>query len=240
MLNVNALTVRMQLATERCILDNLNFNVKDGEILAVLGPSGAGKTTLLRCLALLHPPTIGTMTFNGVPIDTLPAGKVGIVFQGFNLFPHLTVLENLLLAPKCHKKDTDIALLDKAKALLSQFGLDAQINAHPHSLSGGQKQRVAIARALMMDPPVLLFDEPTSALDPELINEVSDIIKALRQPKRVIVVVTHEVRLARHVADHILFMNNGTILDNVSNSVFFNESGDQLSNRAKIFLSNLS
>ncbi|MDP5370327.1 MAG: ATP-binding cassette domain-containing protein, partial [Pseudomonadota bacterium] len=112
--------------------------------------------------------------------------------------------------------------------------------AHPHNLSGGQKQRVAIARALMMDPPVLLFDEPTSALDPELINEVSEIIKALRQPKRVILVVTHEVRLARHVADHILFLDNGVLLDNVSRDVFFGESGDGLSPRAQTFLSNLS
>ncbi|MDP3371386.1 MAG: ATP-binding cassette domain-containing protein [Candidatus Paracaedibacteraceae bacterium] len=240
MLNVSALTVRMQQNAERSILDHLSFDVNDGEILAILGPSGAGKTTLLRCLALLHKQTAGRITFNGAPIDTLAPGKVGIVFQGFNLFPHLTVLENLLLAPKCHKKDTSQALNDKAKKLLCQFGLESQIHVYPHSLSGGQKQRVAIARALMMDPPVLLFDEPTSALDPELINEVSDIIKALRQPNRVILVVTHEVRLARHVADQILFMNNGMILDNVTNAVFFNESGDGLSGRAKIFLSNLS
>ncbi|MDP4725495.1 MAG: ATP-binding cassette domain-containing protein [Alphaproteobacteria bacterium] len=240
MLNVNALTVTMQRNPSKRILDNITFDVKDGEILAILGPSGAGKTTLLRCLALLHQQTLGTITFNETPIDTLAAGQIGIVFQSFNLFPHLTVIENMLLAPTCHKKGATEALLDKAQALLAQFGLTAHAGAHPHNLSGGQKQRVAIARALMMDPPVLLFDEPTSALDPELINEVSEIIKALRQPKRVILVVTHEVRLARHVADHILFLDNGVLLDNVSRDVFFGESGDGLSPRAQTFLSNLS
>lgn len=240
MLNVNALTVTMQRDSAKRILDNINFEVKDGEILAILGPSGAGKTTLLRCLALLYKQTAGTITVNGAPIDTLAAGKIGIVFQSFNLFPHLTVLDNMLLAPTCHKKDTAEALKQKAHEMLTQFGLAAHASAHPYSLSGGQKQRVAIARALMMDPPVLLFDEPTSALDPELINEVSEIIKALRQPNRVILVVTHEVRLARHVADHILFLDNGALLDNVSRDVFFSESGEGLSERARTFLSNLS
>ena len=240
MLNVNALTVTMQRDPSKRILDEITFDVKDGQILAILGPSGAGKTTLLRCLALLHEQTSGTITVNGAPINTLAAGKIGIVFQGFNLFPHLTVLDNMLLAPTCHKKDTAEALIKKAHELLTQFGLAAHSGAHPHNLSGGQKQRVAIARALMMDPPVLLFDEPTSALDPELINEVSEIIKALRQPNRVILVVTHEVRLARHVADHILFLDNGVLLDNVSRDVFFNESGEGLSLRARTFLSNLS
>ncbi len=240
MLNVNALTVTMQRDSAKRILDDIAFDVKDGQILAILGPSGAGKTTLLRCLALLHTQTSGTITVNGAPIDTLAAGKIGIVFQSFNLFPHLTVLDNMLLAPTCHKKDTAEALKEKAHALLTQFGLAAHAGAHPHNLSGGQKQRVAIARALMMDPPVLLFDEPTSALDPELINEVSEIIKALRQPNRVILVVTHEVRLARHVADHILFLDNGVLRDNVSRDVFFDESGNGLSPRARTFLSNLS
>ena len=240
MLSVNALTVTMQRVLSKHILDNISFDVKDNEILAILGPSGAGKTTLLRCLALLHKQTSGTITFNGTPIDALPAGQIGIVFQSFNLFPHLTILENMLLAPTCHKKDTAEALKEKAHTLLAQFGLSAHTNAHPHNLSGGQKQRVAIARALMMDPPVLLFDEPTSALDPELINEVSEIIKALRQPNRVILVVTHEVRLARHVADHILFLDHGVLLDNVPRNVFFDESGNGLSPRARTFLSNLS
>jgi len=240
MLNVNALTVTMQRDPSKRILDEITFDVKDGQILAILGPSGAGKTTLLRCLALLHAQSAGTIIVNGAPINTLAAGKIGIVFQGFNLFPHLTVLDNMLLAPTCHKKDTGVALLDKAHALLAQFGLTEHSSAHPHNLSGGQKQRVAIARALMMDPPVLLFDEPTSALDPELINEVSEIIKALRQPNRVILVVTHEVRLARHVADHILFLDHGVLLDNVSRDIFFGESGDGLSPRARIFLGNLS
>ncbi|MES2253312.1 MAG: ATP-binding cassette domain-containing protein [Pseudomonadota bacterium] len=240
MLNVNALTVTMQRDPSKRILDAVTFDVKDGQILAILGPSGAGKTTLLRCLALLHKQNAGTIIVNDAPIDTLAAGKIGIVFQGFNLFPHLTVLANMLLAPTCHKKDTAVALLDKAHALLAQFGLAEHSQAHPHNLSGGQKQRVAIARALMMDPPVLLFDEPTSALDPELINEVSEIIKALRQPNRVILVVTHEVRLARHVAEHILFLDHGVLLDNVSRDVFFDESGEGLSPRARTFLSNLS
>lgn len=240
MLSVNALTVTMQRDLSKHILGNISFDVKDNEILAILGPSGAGKTTLLRCLALLHKQTSGTITFNGTPIDALPAGQIGIVFQSFNLFPHLTILENMLLAPTCHKKDTAEALKEKAHTLLAQFGLSAHTSAHPHNLSGGQKQRVAIARALMMDPPVLLFDEPTSALDPELINEVSEIIKALRQPNRVILVVTHEVRLARHVADHILFLDHGVLLDNVPRNVFFDESGNGISPRAQTFLSNLS
>ena len=240
MLNVNALTVTMQRDLSKRILDDISFDVKAGQILAILGPSGAGKTTLLRCLALLHAQTSGTITVDGAPISTLAPGKVGIVFQGFNLFPHLTVLENMLLAPTCHKKDSTEALLEKANALLEQFGLTEHAHAHPHNLSGGQKQRVAIARALMMDPPVLLFDEPTSALDPELMNDVSEIIKTLRQPNRVILVVTHEVRLAHHVADHILFLDKGALLDNVSKDAFFDTATEGVSPRARTFLSNLS
>ena len=240
MLNVNALSIHIN---GKSILSNISFDAKDGQIMAVIGPSGAGKTSLLRCLALLDAPTHGTMTFDGAPLSNLQAGKVGIVFQGFHLFPHLTVLDNLVLAPLCHKKDTKTALREKARVLLAQFGLQNHYDSYPHNLSGGQKQRVAIARALMMDPPILLFDEPTSALDPELVNDVGTIIQSLRQPNRVILVVTHEIRLARQVADQILFLDHGYLLDNVSNDVFFRgTSAEQtaLSPRAFSFLSNLT
>ncbi len=222
------------------VLDDISFSVSDGQILAVLGPSGAGKTTLLCCLALLEHPTTGSVNVNSVPINTLSPGKIGIVFQGFNLFPHMTVLENLTLAPLCHKKNSRAELTKQAQDLLEKFGLGEHAHVYPHKLSGGQKQRVAIARALMMDPPVLLFDEPTSALDPELINDVSEIIKTLRIPNRVIVVVTHEVRLARHIADRILFLDKGKVLDNVSRDDFFSQNQEALSKRAQAFLSNLS
>ncbi len=240
MLNVNALSI---VINEKSILSNISFEAKDGQIMAVIGPSGAGKTSLLRCLALLDTPTCGEMTFGGAPLSTMQAGKVGIVFQGFHLFPHLTVRDNLILAPLCHKKDTKSALYEKAHALLTQFGLHDHGYSYPHSLSGGQKQRVAIARALMMDPPILMFDEPTSALDPELVNDVAAIIQSLRQPNRVILVVTHEIRLARQVADQILFLDNGCLLDNVTKDVFFDTTSannNMLSSRAFTFLSNLT
>ena len=207
MLSVKNLTVIMKNDPLRHALHDINIDVHDGQILCVLGPSGAGKTTLLRCLALLNQPTTGTMSVNGTPTHNLEAGKIGIVFQNFNLFPHLSVIDNLILAPRCHKKATMSSLNVQAHNLLAQFGLAEHGHVYPHNLSGGQKQRVAIARALMMDPPVLLFDEPTSALDPELINDVATIIKTLQKPNRVIVVVTHEIRLARHVADQILFLD---------------------------------
>ncbi len=240
MLNVNALSI---VINGKSILSDISFEAKDGQVMAVIGSSGAGKTSLLRCLALLDAPTNGAMTFGGAPISEMQAGKVGIVFQGFHLFPHLTVLDNLVLAPLCHKKDTKATLCEKAHALLAQFGLHDHAGSYPHSLSGGQKQRVAIARALMMDPPILLFDEPTSALDPELVNDVAAIIQSLRQPNRVILVVTHEIRLARQVADQILFLDNGCLLDNVTKDVFFEAtSADKsvLSPRAFAFLSNLT
>ena len=240
MLNVNALSI---IINENSILSDISFEAKDGQIMAIIGPSGAGKTSLLRCLALLDTPTRGEMTFGGAPLSTMQAGKVGIVFQGFHLFPHLTVRDNLILAPLCHKKDIKSALYEKAHTLLTQFGLHDHGYSYPHSLSGGQKQRVAIARALMMDPPILMFDEPTSALDPELVNDVAAIIQSLRQPNRVILVVTHEIRLARQVADQILFLDNGCLLDNVRKDVFFDttsEDNNTLSPRALTFLSNLT
>ncbi|RZI45358.1 amino acid ABC transporter ATP-binding protein [Candidatus Finniella inopinata] len=225
---------------ELTVLNNLSFSSKLGKITAVIGPSGSGKTTLLRCLAQLDKPDSGSVDFAGRDLSHLAAGEIGFVFQAFHLFPHITVLENLTLAPLSQGFDR-AGVEQQAYALLQQFGLQTKDKAYPVNLSGGQKQRVAIARALMKDPAIMLFDEPTSALDPEMVKDVGDIILSVRNPKRVIVLVTHEMRLAQAVADHILFLDHGVILDDLPASQFFaKDGGDLLSKRAQKFLSNLT
>jgi len=221
------------------ILNNISFNALPGEITAIIGPSGSGKTTVLRCLSRLISPTSGNLTFNSLLLSKVDPSDIGMVFQSFNLFPHLTVLQNLTIAPLTKgwpKEETN----QKAHQLLDQFGLKSKANVYPCSLSGGQKQRVAIARALMKDPHLLLFDEPTSALDPEMVQEVGEVIESLKRPDRVIVMVTHEMRLAKNVSDHVIFIDHGHILDDVNCDQFF--SGDEnakISSRAKRFISNL-
>lgn len=202
---------------ENLVLSDIDFEIKDGEVVVLIGPSGSGKSTLLRCLNGLEQPTSGTVAVDGqvisdakVKIEKIRA-KMGMVFQQFNLFPHYTVLENIVHAPMVVKHETRDVATKYAKELLRQVGLTEKINSYPLSLSGGQQQRIAIARALAMEPEIMLFDEPTSALDPEMVKEVLQVMKALAHSGMTMVVVTHEMGFAREVGDRILFMDGGTI-----------------------------
>lgn len=200
-------------------LDDCSLDIARGEVVAIIGPSGSGKSTFLRCLNLLEVPTSGEIIFEGQSITDKKTNinhlreKMGMVFQQFNLFPHKTVLENIMLAPIKVKKQDAKAVRKKAEDLLQMVGLSEKAQAYPSSLSGGQKQRVAIARALAMEPDVMLFDEPTSALDPEMVGEVLGVMKQLAQDGMTMVVVTHEMGFAREVGDRILFMDGGVILE---------------------------
>ena len=199
------------------VLKGINARITDGECICVIGPSGGGKSTFLRCINLLEVPTKGDILIDGVSVmhnlrqlDKMRQ-KVGMVFQQFNLFPHMTVLKNITLAPVKLKKMTASEADDKAMELLNRVGLADKANEYPNRLSGGQKQRVAIARALAMDPEVLLFDEPTSALDPEMVGEVLEVMKQLALNRITMVVVTHEMGFAREVGDRIFFIDGGVI-----------------------------
>ena len=200
-------------------LNGVSTDIRRGEVVVVIGPSGSGKSTFLRCLNLLEMPTAGTITFEGVNITdpkvniNLHRQKMGMVFQHFNLFPNMTVLRNLTVAPvELHKKSK--AEAEKmAMELLERVDLADRADAYPSQLSGGQKQRIAIVRALCMEPEVMLFDEPTSALDPEMVGEVLDVMKALAREGMTMVVVTHEMGFAREVGDRVLFMDGGRILE---------------------------
>ena len=201
------------------VLTGIDIEIKKGEVVVVIGPSGSGKSTFLRCLNLLEEPTGGSIHFNGVDITdpktdiNLHRQKMGMVFQQFNLFPHLTVLRNLTIAPMkllgVSREDAE----QKGMELLARVGLADKANAYPNQLSGGQKQRVAIVRALAMNPNVMLFDEPTSALDPEMVGEVLDVMKNLAKEGMTMVVVTHEMGFAREVADRVVFMDEGVIAE---------------------------
>jgi ABC-type polar amino acid transport system ATPase subunit len=197
------------------VLKGINLLVKKGETIVIIGPSGGGKSTLLRCINKLEEYQGGKIYLDGVDIDEYDVNqlrtRIGMVFQQFNLFPHMNVLENLILAPTKVKKMPREQAIEKAKALLSRVGLLDKIDAYPEQLSGGQKQRVAIARALMMDPEIMLFDEPTSALDPELVGEVLDVMKDLARSGMTMLVVTHEMGFARDVADRIVFISQGVV-----------------------------
>ena len=221
------------------IFENLDFYCELGKITVIMGASGSGKTTLLRLMASLIPYQKGEIFLNQHPISILKTGEVGMVFQQFHLFPHMSVLENLILSPQIVQGKNRYALVQEAEELLIQFGLSGLEDRSPHQLSGGQKQRVAIIRSLMMHPKVLLFDEPTSALDPELVRDVATIIKTLKKPDRVIVVVTHEPRLAKLAGDDLVFMDQGEILDYVPISEFFTQT-TALSLRAQTFIHNLN
>ena len=200
-------------------LNGVNASVKKGEVVVVIGPSGSGKSTFLRCLNLLEVPTGGQVLFEGVDITdkradiNLHRQKMGMVFQHFNLFPHMTILKNMTLAPVKLLGKSQAEAEAKAKALLERVGLSDRANAYPSQLSGGQKQRIAIVRALCMDPEVMLFDEPTSALDPEMVKDVLDVIKGLAESGMTIVVVTHEMGFAREMADRVIFMAEGKIVE---------------------------
>ena len=200
-------------------LDGVSADIRKGEVVVVIGPSGSGKSTFLRCLNLLEVPTGGRILFNGVDITdkscniNLHRQKMGMVFQHFNLFPHMTILRNMTLAPVklLHKSQEEADA--QALKLLQRVGLGDRGNAYPAQLSGGQKQRVAIVRALMMEPEVMLFDEPTSALDPEMVGEVLEVMKELAHDGMTMVVVTHEMGFAREVGSRVLFMADGKLVD---------------------------
>ena len=200
-------------------LDGVSVDIKKGEVVVVIGPSGSGKSTFLRCLNLLEVPTGGQILFNGVDITdkscniNLHRQKMGMVFQHFNLFPHMTILRNMTLAPVklLHKSQEEADA--QALKLLQRVGLGDRGNAYPAQLSGGQKQRVAIVRALMMEPEVMLFDEPTSALDPEMVGEVLEVMKELAHDGMTMVVVTHEMGFAREVGSRVLFMADGILVE---------------------------
>ena len=216
-------------------LDGINTDIKKGEVLVIIGPSGSGKSTFLRSLNLLERPTEGTITFEGVDITSPESDinklrqKMGMVFQHFNLFPHLTILDNMTLAPrkllKMSKEDAEA----KALELLERVGLMDRADAYPSQLSGGQKQRIAIVRALCMSPDVLLFDEPTSALDPEMVGEVLDVMKALAKSGMTMAVVTHEMGFAKEVGSRVIFMDEGKIIEEGTPSeIFDNPQNERL------------
>ena len=222
------------------VLNGIDYTINQGEKIVVIGPSGSGKSTFLRCLNLLEEPSGGEVFLDGkkindsdVDIDEIRE-KLGMVFQGFNLFPHMTVLDNLTLAPIKVKGMEKAAAEEKARKLLETVGLADKAEKYPASLSGGQKQRVAIARALAMDPEIMLFDEPTSALDPEMVGEVLNVMKNLAENGMTMVIVTHEMGFAREVADRVLFIDEGNILEQGTPAELF---GNPQHDRTKNFLS---
>ena len=222
------------------VLQNITTDINVGDVLCLVGPSGGGKSTFLRTLNLLEVPTSGTILFEGVDITSKATNidevrkKIGMVSQHFNRFPHLTILENMTLAPKNVLKMKEEDAVNKAKELLNRVGLIDKKDTYPNMLSGGQKQRVAIVRALMMNPDVILFDEPTSALDPEMVGEVLDVMKELAKEKMTMVVVTHEMGFAREVANRVAFLDNGVFAYENSPDKFFNNPNNE---RLKSFLS---
>ena len=214
-------------------LDDCNLDIKPGEVVVIVGPSGSGKSTMLRSLNLLEEPTSGQIFFDGVDIAdknvniNLHRQKMGMVFQHFNLFPHMTILKNMTLAPMKLLKKSQAEAEEKAMALLKRVGLAERANAYPSQLSGGQKQRIAIVRALCMEPQVMLFDEPTSALDPEMVGEVLDVMKTLAHEGMTMVVVTHEMGFAREVGDRVIFMDGGQIIEEGTPDQIFNHPQNQ-------------
>ena len=217
------------------VLKGVDVEIRKGDVVCVIGASGSGKSTFLRCLHLLENPTGGSIEFDGVNLTgakvdlDLHRQKMGMVFQQFNLFPHLTVLNNLTLAPVLLKKMTKEEAEAKAMDLLGRVGLADRADSYPNQLSGGQKQRVAIVRALCMDPEVMLFDEPTSALDPEMVGEVLEVMKNLAKKGMTMIVVTHEMGFAREVSNRVLFMDEGVIREeNTPEELFSNPQSERL------------
>ena len=222
------------------VLNGINAEIREGEVVSIIGPSGGGKSTFLRCLNLLEKPTSGSIWYEsteltGKKVDLdLHRQKIGMVFQHFNVFPHLTVLENITIAPVLEKKVPKDKANKRAIELLKMVGLEDKQNEYPRKLSGGQKQRLAIVRALAMDPKVILFDEPTSALDPEMVGDVLDVIKGLAESGMTIVIVTHEMGFAREVSDRVWFMDGGVIAEEGTPEELF---GSPKTERTKEFLS---
>lgn len=222
------------------VLRDISIKVYEGEVLSIIGPSGSGKSTLLRCATLLEKMDYGDLYYLGKPAATIEDGhsvyvkkaeieevkeSFGLVFQNFNLFPHYTVLKNIIDAPIHVQKRSKAEVLEEAKELLEKMGLSDKADYYPHQLSGGQQQRVAIARALALNPKVLFFDEPTSALDPELTGEVLKVIKSLAEAKMTMVIVTHEMEFAKNISDRVIFMDNGVIsVEGTPEEVFYSDN----------------
>ena len=224
------------------VLKGITETIEDGEVVCVVGPSGSGKSTFLRCLNLLEDPTEGEIVLDGEVINSKEADinkirqKMGMVFQSFNLFPNMNTLANVMLAPVQTGKMKKDEAETNARDLLTRVGLGDKMEVYPSSLSGGQQQRAAIARALAMDPEVMLFDEPTSALDPEMVGEVLDVMKALAEEGMTMVIVTHEMGFAREVADRILFIDEGIVMEQGTPSELFDHTKTE---RAKSFFSKI-
>lgn len=225
---------------DKQVLKGIDEQINSGEVVVIIGPSGSGKSTFLRCMNLLEEPTSGKVIFEGkeinkkgVDIDSIRT-KMGMVFQGFNLFPHLTVLDNIMIGPQQVKKVPKDKAEAIARKLLTRMGMSEKADVYPQSLSGGQKQRIAIARALAMEPDMMLFDEPTSALDPEMVGEVLQVMKDLAMEGMTMVVVTHEMGFAKEVGDRILFMDDGQVMEQGTPDEIFNHPKNE---RTKDFLS---
>ena len=222
------------------VLKGIDIDINKGDVLCVIGASGSGKSTFLRCLNMLEIPTEGMIKFHGADLAdkkcdlNLHRQKMGMVFQQFNLFPHLTILKNLTLAPVMLKRLSEDEAKEKALMLLDRVGLADRANDYPNQLSGGQKQRVAIVRALCMEPEVMLFDEPTSALDPEMVGEVLDVMKELAKEGMTMVVVTHEMGFAREVANRVIFLADGVVMEDDTPAEIF---GNPKTERLQTFLS---
>ena len=221
------------------VLKDVSLDVSKGEVVVIIGPSGSGKSTLLRCLNYLEPVQAGEIWIDGIRLDhhktniRAVRAEVGIVFQSFNLFPHLTALRNVMLAPRVVRRRSEAEVRQEALAILAKVGLQDKVDAYPSQLSGGQQQRVAIARALVMQPKLMLFDEVTSALDPELVREVLDVMKQLARDGMTMIVATHEMGFAREVADRVIFMDEGRIVEEGTAADIFDRPQNQ---RTKEFL----
>ena len=224
---------------DNVILDDVNLTVKQGEVIVIIGPSGCGKSTLLRCINALEPIQEGQILLDGEKIEpksknlTQLRQKIGMVFQSYELFPHLSVLDNIMLAPTKVQKRPKDEVKEEALALLERVGLAEKAKSYPREISGGQKQRVAIVRALCMHPEILLFDEITAALDPEMVREVLDVMLNLAAQGRTMLIVTHEMQFAKAVADRVIFLDNGNIVEDATPDEFFNHPK---TSRAKQFL----
>ena len=221
------------------VLKGIDLTIQDKEVVVIIGPSGSGKSTLLRCMNYLEEPTSGKVSVDGIVLDgeaniNKVREEVGMVFQRFNLFPHMTVLDNIMLAPIKVRHSTKAEAEDTARKLLARVGLADKADAYPSQLSGGQQQRVAIARALAMKPKVMLFDEPTSALDPEMVGEVLDVMRKLAEEGMTMVIVTHEMGFAREVGDRLLFVDDGRIIEQGDPKEVFEHPQEE---RTRLFLS---
>lgn len=221
------------------VLKGINLTIKEKEVVVIIGPSGSGKSTLLRCMNYLEEPTSGEVSVDGIVLDgeaniNKVREEVGMVFQRFNLFPHMTVLQNIMLAPIKVRHVAKQEAEDTARKLLARVGLADKADAYPNQLSGGQQQRVAIARALAMKPKVMLFDEPTSALDPEMVGEVLDVMRKLAEEGMTMVIVTHEMGFAREVGDRLLFVDDGRIIEQGDPKEVFEHPKEE---RTRLFLS---